>query len=165
MRSAKPRLAYSSKFRVSFPGNQPSLLDFRRPVSGFRCFCVTVYVHRQVNSKGDLYQKSKIRTNSVTCTIMAGYATFLRTCGLPCREKWRTAQITLPQEPSRVALSGLYTRAGVYRSSVVNTSSLGLDKCIDRVYVYVQNESVHNLLVYQSVSLFSTFLSVSCYHD
>ena len=58
MRSAKPRLAYSSNFRVSQSGNQPSVHDFRRPVLGFQCFCVTgyaAYIRWQVNPPGYPY--------------------------------------------------------------------------------------------------------------
>ena len=80
--------------------------------SAISVFCVTVYaayIHRQVKSPGYPSQKNEIRTNSVNCTTATGYATFHRTCGLQCRQKWRSARITLPQEPSRVAHSGLCT--------------------------------------------------------
>ena len=81
-------------------------------------FCVTVYVHRQVKSPGYPYQITEIRTNSVTCTTATGYATFHRTCGLTCHQKCRTARITLPHKPSRVAHSGLCTLCAVYRLEI-----------------------------------------------
>ena len=86
------------------------ILDVLFQDFGVLCDCVRC-IHPLTSkvTRLSVSKKTEIRTNSVTCTTATGYATFHRTCGLPCRQKWRTARITLPQEPSRVALWFMYS--------------------------------------------------------
>ena len=77
-------------------------------------FCVTVYaayIHQQVKSPGYPSQKTEIRTNSVNCTTATGYATFHRTVAYHAvrNDVVHELRSHTPQEPSRVAHSGLCT--------------------------------------------------------